>query len=366
MKWVNKICVALCMVAVCAKAELQTARVGMYTYTYRVVDGEAEIYNDGNRAIEPRPQGTFTIPSKLNGLPVTIGSYAFLNCKELRSVIIPKDVSTIYPTAFFDCVNLISFSVDSNNLNYVSRDGVLYDRTNKMLMKFPPSKSGEYRIPDDMSVIGIDAFENSCNLTSLTLSSNATDTIMLMTSVEGNKQTPSFRVVQEIINGHVLGGCVKLTSILVDSNNPTYTSVDGVLFNKEKTILIKYPPKKTGNYVIPEGVESIGIKAFEYCANLQSVTIPESVTNIGYMAFQHSSITSLELPASIKTIDDYVFFDCKRLTTVRLKCAKPKQFGVDRGGSTIFHATPVTKIIVPRDMGWANGEMFGGKPVEVR
>ena len=76
---------------------------------------------------------------------------------------------------------------------------------------------------------------------------------------------------------------------MVESENPEYSSADGVLFNKNKTELLCCPARKSGNYDIPNSVTSIGDRAFGYCSNLTSVTIPNSVTSIGDMAFENCS-----------------------------------------------------------------------------
>ena len=136
MKWIlRRTGVVWCLLAVAAQAE--TTKVGAYTYTYRVVDGKAVIYNTdryGNpsRAIEPRPQGTLSLPSQIGGLPVSIGSYAIERNPGLTSVVIPKGVVSIEALAFWNCDNLVSFSVAPDNPNYMSLDGVLYDKEKKM------------------------------------------------------------------------------------------------------------------------------------------------------------------------------------------------------------------------------------------
>ena len=70
----------------------------------------------------------------------------------------------------------------------------------------------------------------------------------------------------------------------MDANNPAYSSVAGVLFDKNQTTLIQYPGGKAGSYTIPDSVTSIGGAAFA-CCSLTSVTIPDSVTSIGELAF---------------------------------------------------------------------------------
>lgn len=75
-------------------------------------------------------------------------------------------------------------------------------------------------------------------------------------------------------------------SINVDASNPTYSSIDGVLYNKKQTVLIYYPRLKSGHFDIPGSVTSIGEAAFIDCDGLTSVTIPSSVTNIGQWLFK--------------------------------------------------------------------------------
>jgi len=104
-------------------------------------------------------------------------------------------------------------------------------------------------------------------------------------------------------------GGVLLEEIFVDENNANYSSVDGVLYNKDKTTLIKYPEAKTDtSYVIPSTVTSVAENAFENCSNLESVELPSGLTTIGDGAF-HScfSITSIDFPLSLKVIGERSF-----------------------------------------------------------
>lgn len=82
------------------------------------------------------------------------------------------------------------------------------------------------------------------------------------------------------IGNYVFTGCNSLQSINVSEGNSHYLSCGGVLFDKSKSVLIKYPDgKKDTSYIIPDGVTSIGDGAFMYCESLQSITIPENVTS---------------------------------------------------------------------------------------
>ncbi|MGN0968862.1 MAG: leucine-rich repeat protein [Oscillospiraceae bacterium] len=88
------------------------------------------------------------------------------------------------------------------------------------------------------------------------------------------------------INAYAFSGCTALTGIQVSDGNRAYCSVDGVLFNKERTLLICYPAGKTAaGYVIPDGVETVGERAFAGNSFLTSVTIPATVTEIRNYAF---------------------------------------------------------------------------------
>ncbi|MCH5273410.1 MAG: leucine-rich repeat protein [Lachnospiraceae bacterium] len=122
--------------------------------------------------------------------------------------------------------------------------------------------------------------------------------------------------VTEIGEG-AFAGCSSLSEIAVDKKNPTYTSVDGVLFDKEIKTILAVPGKKQ-TYRIPEGVTEIGIGAFAGCSSLTRVEIPESVTEIGYGAFlKCSSLTSVVIPEGVTEIDA-AFSGCSSLTRVEI------------------------------------------------
>jgi len=122
------------------------------------------------------------------------------------------------------------------------------------------------------------------------------------------------------IGDWAFSGCENLTAITVNEQNTAYTSVDGVLFNKAKTTLIKYPAGKQGQkYTIPNSVTSIERNAFSYCTSLTSVTIPNSVISIGDGAFYSCrSLASITIPDSVTSIGRSAFDSCKGLTSITI------------------------------------------------
>ena len=114
-------------------------------------------------------------------------------------------------------------------------------------------------------------------------------------------------------------GCANLASIEVAEENLSYTSVDGVLFDKAVATLYTCPAAKEGAYTLPEGVVSISDGAFMGCDGLTSVVLPQGVTTIGNGAFSAcSSLTSVVLPDGITVIGEDLFAGCSSLVSVTL------------------------------------------------
>lgn len=112
-------------------------------------------------------------------------------------------------------------------------------------------------------------------------------------------------------------GCKSLTKITVPTENPCYSSVKGILFNKNQTTLIEYPCGKAGSYSIPGGVRSIGERAFFDCKTICTITIPDSVTAIGNAAFYRcSSLTGITIPKGVSSIGEWTFAYCLSLSRV--------------------------------------------------
>ncbi|MGN1137482.1 MAG: leucine-rich repeat protein, partial [Oscillospiraceae bacterium] len=129
--------------------------------------------------------------------------------------------------------------------------------------------------------------------------------------------------VTAIINGHSRNNFVqlnKLNSISVDENNTAFSVVDNVLYNKEKTKLIRYlPTKSDSSYTIPNGVDTIDTYAFYGCTSLESIDIPSGVNRIySYTFYGCKSLTNINIPNSVTVINMYAFEDCTSLTSVTI------------------------------------------------
>jgi hypothetical protein len=149
-------------------------------------------------------------------------------------------------------------------------------------------------IPNSVVSIGNEAFNDCWNLTSVFIGSGVT-----------------------FIGQHTFRGCANMALISVDVNNTTYTSEHGVLFTKDLSTLIRYPPAQIGKaYVVPHGVRFITDYALYSSPNLSSVTIPNSVTSIGNQAFAFSGLTNVTIENSAASIGDGAFQGCTSLSGV--------------------------------------------------
>ncbi len=261
-----------------------------------------------------------TIPDTV----IHIGDMAFANCTGLSSVQIPESVTEIGYCNFMYCRGLTSITVDKNNSNYCSVDGVLFTKDQTELIQYPANKKDTlYEIPDGVKRIGDFAFCVAYSLETIALPDTVTDigpgsfdechslmeitlpdtvtkigalafnfcesltTINIPCNVETIGYMPKGIYASFLGSDTILNSCDSLLSITVDESNKNFCSIDGVLFNKDQTKLIQYPIGKTdASYIIPSGVTTIADETFYRCNSLTEITIPNSVTNIGNAAFR--------------------------------------------------------------------------------
>ena len=116
------------------------------------------------------------IPKEIDGYPVTvIGDFAFDNCKNLKNITIPDSIVAISCSAFDECSLLTDFYVDTNNTNYCSVNGVLFNKSKTTIVRYPLGKSNNtYTIPNYVSIIDYYAFYRCNNLESITVPNSLT------------------------------------------------------------------------------------------------------------------------------------------------------------------------------------------------
>ena len=280
---------------------------------------------------------SITIPNSVT----SIGAEAFYYC-ELTSVTIGSGVASIGDYAFTGCSSLESINVSENNKNYCSIDGVLFNKNASALLLCPEGKSGKYAVPNSVTSIGDQAFEDCDSLASITIPNSVTsignyafygcdflESVTIPNSVtsigenafENCTSLASVTIGSGVasIGDYAFTGCSSLESINVSQNNKNYCSIDGVLFNKNASALLLYPNGKSGKCAVPNSVTSIGDYAFSFCESLESINIPDSVTSIGADTFYGcTSLASITIPNSITSISDRMFYDCTSLASITI------------------------------------------------
>ena len=238
----------------------------------------------------------FETPSSLT----EIEEYAFINCDSLKSITLPASIMHIdYSTAFFNCNNLQAIHIDEQSPAYSSINGVVYDKDGTTL----------YIVP--------------FGLKELTIPASVTD------------------IRTDFLNGDLL-------HINVDEQNSSYSSFEGMLFDKEQTTLLLVPrgstPTGTKDINLPSTVTTIGKRALFGNNNKIAIKIPSSVTliedsafvfcplasiefespsslkEIGNNAFNHTYLlTSFTIPASVTSVGDSAFWYCNRLESIEFE-----------------------------------------------
>ena len=238
----------------------------------------------------------------------SIGDYAFRDCIMLKSVTIPDSVTSIREAAFYNCSSLESVTI-GNSVTSI-REAAFYGC----------SSLESVTIPDSITSIGENAFDDCSSLESVTIGNSVTS-----------------------IGNEAFAECTSLVSIVVDEGNENYSSEDGVLFNKNKTMLVQCPGGKEGGYSIPASVTSIGESAFLGCSSLASVTIPDSVTSIGNGAFNScTSLASVAIPDSVTSIENYAFYHCSSLASVAIPDSV-----TSIGDHAFFYCTSLASVTIP-------------------
>jgi hypothetical protein len=251
----------------------------------------------------------------------SIGKYAFCGCKSLASITIPHSVTAIGSITFFGCESLTAIDIPAG---ITSIGNVAFNGCKSL---------AAINIPVSVTSIGIRAFCNCESLAAINIPAGVTS-----------------------IGGDAFLGCENLGSITVETENPRFTDVEGVLFDKIENRILCYPAgKKDTCYIVPASVTIIEGMVFYGCTSLVAIIIPASVISIGDLAFYDcenlSTITveeknlrfagvggvlfdkignrilcypagkkdiSYTIPAGVTTIEDRTFSGCKNLAVITI------------------------------------------------
>lgn len=251
---------------------------------------------------------TVTLPSSLN----KISNYLFSGCSSLNSINIPNTITSIGDSGFKGCSSLTSFIIP-NSVTFL--DDSAFEGCHGLTT---------ISIPNSVTTLDWHVFYNCKNLATVNISSSVSS-----------------------IGWYTFSLCPSLTSINVEPNNMNFSSKDGVLFNKNMTVLINCPGGISNTYTIPNSVTEINSyafadcknltsvvfsnnliriddNAFQRCTSLTSINLPESIRLTGYSAFgECTSLTSITIPANIETIGNYSFSGCTNLNSIHVRASNP-------------------------------------------
>ena len=270
-----------------------------------------------------------------NGI-TSIGEYAFCNCTSLTAVEIGNSVASIGDSAFIGCTGLTNVTIPDSvtsvgNFAFQYCSGIINVRIGDSVTDIGNGAFGycsglrEMEIGDSVTSIGISAFYDCTSITSVEIPNSVTSIgkyaffgCTSLTSVEVPDSV-------ENIGECTFSSCTGLQEIVVMAGNTSYSSdEDGVLFNKEKNMLICYPGGKTGTYTIPDFVTSIAASAFYGCIGLTNVDISNSVTSVADSAFYKcTSLTSVEISNYVVSIGRTAFSGCTSLREITFKGDAP-------------------------------------------
>ena len=303
---------------------------------------------------------------------LVIGEQAFYNCTAIQEVYIPAGVTEIGLKAFSGCSNIssLTFSADATA---VIGEQAFYNLDNITELEIPAGitmigkgafkscggivmlnfrgRAGdpgltisdeafmsclgltELILPENLVLLGANAFGSISNLKTVYAYVGADAVLENFAFGDSKAATAKFYIETlhigkdaPIMEIPAIFGVDKLANIIVDPLNENYSSEDGVLFDKEKTMIVYYPAAKEGEYRIPDTIEKIGSRVFDTKTGLTKIIIGANVTEIGDFAFTDcKNLVEVYFEATPDTQDKVdlaigvnAFQNCKALTTINL------------------------------------------------
>jgi hypothetical protein len=274
-----------------------------------------------------------------------VGDGAFSYCSSLSSVALPNSVTCIGDFSFELCTQLAQVTMSTSVTN-IGSDAFSYCTS---LANAP--------IPAGVTTIGQAAF-SYCALTNVYLPASVT-----------------------ALGFEAFGWCEGLTNLAVDAQNPAYSGLNGVLFDKAQATLIQYPiGSSAATYAVPGSVRTIQAGAFYDAGSLTGVIIPPGVTSIGSGAFEGSGVTNLAIPGTVNTIGQEAFAFCSSLSNISIpgsvtalgeylfyECGNLQGVlftgNAPAAETTVFQGAPATAYYFPGTSGWQGFASSTGAPV---
>ena len=310
---------------------------GMWEYTLE--DGEACITG---LYPEEKLTGTVAVPETLDGYPVTEIDWIYYGDNEI-SLYVPASIEYFNTSYGLLGGNISAVEIDKNNPNYTTIDGVIFTKDKKVLISSLPNGPEKYIVPDGVTTIGAgafignesikelilpeslecigeSAFEECLNLETIKVNDNLTEILKYAFSCCYSLKSFDVPASLTSIGEFVFNNCYSLQSIDVENENTVYSSEDGVLYNKDKTELIRFPEGKSlEGWSFPTSVTAIGHSGFCGC-EMESIVISENIETIGKLAFSScyllESVTFAE-NSSLDTVCEFAFSNCGNLKDLK-------------------------------------------------
>ncbi len=216
----------------------------------------------------------------------TIASSSFNWCSSLRKIYIPKNVSYIDEWAFDYCSGLQAVEVDPSNSYYTSVDGILFNKSKTIIIRYPSAKIGSfYAIPSTVTEIANNAFEGCSYLNGFSAPNNITR-----------------------IGYNAFSYCGYSNNKSNYDNGVLYLGPYALIADWDKTVI---------NCVLKDGTKLIANGCFSAWEDMETLVIPDGLTTIGDSSLAICySLKSIRLPKSLKYVGQGAFSDCKALANV--------------------------------------------------
>lgn len=265
---------------------------------------------DGNITITKYlgSETNITVPATIEGKKVTqIGNEAFMSNEIVESIILPEGIVVLGEDAFYYCTKLQHIEIP-NSVKTIKRFAFRYCYA-----------LTEINLPSELTVIEDRVFLYCKNLKNINIPESVTT--IKFSAFAFCEKIGSITIPQNVENiEYSFEKYKSLSSINVESNNNFFSSKEGVLYDKEQSTLLLYPPaKESENFSVPSSVKHIRESAFAFCNNVERITIPQNVISIGEFAFYEcTKLKEVKLSNAITSIEKGTFYNCTSVSSISI------------------------------------------------